>query len=190
MLDLYLLVIGQDQEECDLFQSEVDCELHNIQNPEDRSIAAIANEHLDKCERSVFGLVHPDVVLNPGALQSFVDTALSGAVCGIVGRDMENRYRWCYKTPDPVSTLDDCSVFFRKDSGLRFDSETCDTFYAYVTDLCLQAHFRGIPVLVPPADANHVGRRFFTEKLTHKAAWLECLARVREKWAGVEFTTT
>lgn len=191
MLDLCLLVIGQNQAECEEFdRASVDCEVQLVTNEDDRPMATVANEYLDKCDRAVFGLIHPDVSFGPGGLQAFFESALAGNVCGIVGRDMRGAYRWCYEHPGPVSTLDDCSVFFRRDSGLWFDEETCNTFYAYVPDLCLQAHARGIPVIVPTAQAKHTGKRFFTEHEVRRIGWDETLARVKAKWAGTEFQTT
>ena len=191
MLDLYLLVLGQDQAECDEFSLEnVDCDLHIVTNEADRSMASIANWHLKRCQRAVFGLIHPDVSFGAGGLEALHASAAVGNVCGVVGAPLKGRYRWCYANPGKVSTLDDCSVFFRPDSGLRFDAETCDTFYAYVSDLCLQAHAKGIPVVVPSAQANHKGKRYFTDKTKRQAEWHAGLEKVREKWPSVEFTTT
>jgi len=191
MLDLYLLVIGKDQAECGEFNSSgLDCEVALVANPEDRPMAVVANEHLRQCTRAVFGLIHPDVSFGLGGLQAFCDCAASGKVCGIVGRGLDGEYRWCTAGAVPVSTLDDCSVFFRPDSGLRFDEEVPDPFQGYVTDLCLQAHRAGIPVVVPEAQANHVGKRFFTDYEARQYGWNACLERIRQKWPGVEFVTT
>jgi hypothetical protein len=184
-------VIAQDQAECDQFdKANVDCEICLVANTEDRPMAAIANEYLERTSRAVFGLIHPDVSFNPGALWAFYHTAMGGNVCGVVGRNQKKEYVWCYDKPGPVSTLDDCAIFFRRDLGIRFDAAACDSFYAYVTDLCLQAHQRGIPVVVPLAQANHRGRRYFTEHDAHYDAWYSYILKLRQKWAGVEFETT
>ena len=45
-------------------------------------------------------------------------------------------------------------MFFRRDSGLWFDAVNFDGFHMHVEDLCMQAHAKGIPVLVPPASAS------------------------------------
>lgn len=191
MLDLYLLVIGQDEAECAIFDGkDADCELHVVTNSEDRSIAVVANEHLKKCSRTVFGLIHPDVSFESGALDAFHAAALAGQVCGLVGRGLDGMYYWCHQNPGKVSTLDDCSVFFRADSCLTFDEQLCGSFYCYVTDLCLQAQKRDIPVVVPAAKANHVGKRFFTDYGARQAGWNECLDRLRKKWGDTPFMTT
>lgn len=191
MVDLYLLVIGQTQAECEEFdKSNVDCEVCLVANPENRSMAAIANEHMERTRRAVFGLIHPDVTFEPGAIQAFYDAAMAGNVCGVVGRNLEKEYVWCHDNPGHVSCLDDCSIFFAKSAGLKFDEVLCDSFYAYVSDLCIQAHQRGIPVIVPAAVANHRGRRFFTEHDAHYDAWFSYILKIRQKWPGVEFVTT
>jgi hypothetical protein len=185
------VVIGQDPLECDEFNPlHADCELHVVMNSEDRAIAAIANEYLMQTEKAVFGLVHPDTKLGPGALQIFYETAMAGFMCGIVGRDLGQVYRWCCAVDGLVSTLDDCSVFFRRDAGLAFDAAVFDSFHAYVPDLCLQAQAQGIKSMVPPADATHTGRRFFTDHDRHQSQWDTYLERLRRKWAGVVFATT
>jgi hypothetical protein len=191
MLDLYLLVVGQDDAECAEFNAaNVDCDLHVVANPENRPLAAIANEHMGLSTCSVFGMVHPDVFFGPGALAAFHAAASSGQLCGLVGRNLKGEYRWCYEGPGPVYALDDCSVFLRPDCGLRFDEHVPDAFQGYVTELCIQAQQRGVPVVVPEADAKHPGKRFFTDYEGRQTKWNACLERIRQKWPGVEFITT
>ena len=57
--------------------------------------------------------------------------------------------------PCPVSTLDSSCIFFPTNLALRFDEQTFDGFHLHGEDICLQAHAKGIPVLVPAANAWH-----------------------------------
>jgi len=194
MLDLCLVVVGQDRYECRSFdRTHVDCELHLVAN-QNRSTASIANGMLAKSNCAVFGLVHPDVRFGPGATRVFYNTALAGSVCGVVGKNPEfpypENYVHCSRNPGPVVVLDDCSVFFRKDSGLTFDAKTFTAWSAYVPDLCLQARERKIPIVVPLADAKHKGTRYFTDYKVHNAHWEEQVSKLRAKWPGVDVATT
>ena len=194
MLDLCLVVVGQDRYECRSFdRTHVDCELRLVPN-QNRSTASIANEMLAKTNCAVFGLVHPDVRFGPGATRVFYTTALAGNVCGVVGKNPEfpypMNYIHCSRNPGPVVVLDDCSVFFRKDSGLTFDAKTFTARSAYVPDLCLQAQVMGIPIVVPHADAKHKGTRYFTDYKVHNAHWEDQVGKLRAKWSGVDVVTT
>lgn len=150
------------------------------ENTEGRSMADIGNEFLDGCD--VFGLCHADVGFGPGALSSFVASAATGLVCGIVGTSYDGEYVWCHGVDKPVDVtiLDACSVFFRPDSGLRFDATTFDGFHLYTEDLCLQARYHGFGVQVIPGDAGHQGSS------TPKAGWLrdycKYAKRLQTKW--------
>lgn len=136
------------------------------------------------------GVCHADTRYSIIALERFKDTALTGKVCGMVGRHLQGGYIWSKDVTRPVevSTLDCCSVFFRRDSGLRFDEETFDGFHCYVEDLSLQAHAKGIPVVVPPAKASHL------EESTRNPEWQADYKIYRKrlaiKWAGTVFETT
>jgi hypothetical protein len=99
-------------------------------------------------------------------------------------------YVRCTLNPGPVSVLDDCSVFFRRDSGLTVDAVTFKAWSAHVPDLCLQAHARGIPVVVPAADASHKGTRYFRDYQQHNAHWEIQVAKLRAKWPDVQVVTT
>jgi hypothetical protein len=139
-------------------------------------MAAIGNHYLEDCW-DVFGMVHADTTFHPSALESFWRTARLGAVCGMVGIDTKKRYHWSkdIRSIQPVETLDCCSVFFRKDSGLRFDAKTFDGFHCYVEDLCMQAHAKKIPVVVPPAQAAHA------EDSTNDSVWRGDYFRYKDK---------
>ena len=154
-------------------------------------LSRLANQYLRITDSPVFGLCHADCTFGPGSLEHFRRVAREGAVCGIVGIDLKRQYRWCREQrighPAMVSTLDCCSVFFRRDSGLEFD-ERLDGFHAHVEDLCLQARAHGIPVVVPYANAGH------SERSGGDARWFaDCLryrAQVRAKWPGVRVEMT
>lgn len=190
MLDLCLVVVGADKHECKSFNlKHVECELHLVINNGDAT-SAIANRFLNRSSKTVFGLVHPDVKFGIGATRVFYGSALSGNVCGVVGRTIGLRYRWCGHNPGLVYALDDCCVFFRKDSGLTFDDVTFDKWSAHVPDLCFQAHAKGIPVVVPKATASHRGTRYFLGYQHHIKDWEVAVQKLRGKWPDIQVVTT
>lgn len=158
-------------------------------------LACLANSALELVTEEVFGLLHADVYFDsPLArlagqqwepdLSILYRTAMDGAVCGIVGADLTDvRYRWGngLKEPWPVSCLDGCSLFMRRNIGLRFDSATFNGFHCHVEDLCLQAHQRGVPVIVPPVKAEHKGESTFEPKWQAQYFWYR--KKLEEKWA-------
>ena len=156
---------------------------------------AVFNRVLDRTLCDVVAVVHADTTFGPGALTTFARTAAEGKVTGLVGR-MSGQYAngqgyaWSknLKEETAVSTLDACSVFLRRDSRLRFDEVTFDSWHCCVEDVCLQAAERGIPIIVPVAHAHHHGGTYLDLK------WQEAYRKAREKlvikWAGVEFNTT
>jgi hypothetical protein len=168
-------------------------------NYRNQPLAEIANWHLISC-REIFGLCHADALFGPGALDVFAQTAGEGAVCGMVGRSGADpaTHVWSVhklhldQHPNfkegPISTLDAVSVFFRRDSGLRFDAVNFDGFHMHVEDLCMQAHEKGIPVVVPPAQASTNCSTPFAGK------WAtDCLMyrdRLRKKWKPAKIATT
>ncbi len=196
--DLTLVVIGKDQAALESFdRSHVDSgDLRLIANTAGRALAAIANEEM-QTSRPLFGLVHADAVFGRGALEAFVADARAGAVCGIVGRDADGCYRWCYHRPEfaegivrgagPVVTLDGCAVFFRMGRGLSFDAETFDSYHCHAEDLCMQAHARGIPVLVSSAAATHASQ---LPTAQWRAAYAPYRERLERKWQGHQVMTT
>jgi hypothetical protein len=201
LIELTLVVVGKDDAALAEFGAPGRAFFRMIANDCGESLAAIANRELADTRTAVFGLCHADVVFGYGALDSFVRHVKQGYVCGMVGRDREGAYRCCsrpehydrgagalFTGPGPVVTLDSMAVFFRADSGLRFDAATFDGLHCHVEDLCLQAAERGIPVLVPPANAYH------REHAPPHAKWMEEYFRYRGrlslKWAGKEFYTT
>ncbi len=210
-IDMTLVVVAKDGADMAAFHREYTHnvrELISIVNHDNHSIAFIANRYLAACMSAVFGVCHADANFGPGALRALFACASSGAVCGIVGQT--NTFRephnlvWCSEwqnpsasqieagwpahpsDPCPVSTLDCCCVVLPTALGLRFDEETFDSFHCYAEDLCIQAHSRGIPVLVPPANAGHLcpnvnGPNWGTQRDVYY--W-----RLKEKWPHVDFS--
>lgn len=189
---LALVVVAATQADLDRFdRSHIgDATLIAIVNTARESLARIGNRYLASVRSPVLGLVHADTTFGPGALAALTAAAERGAVAGLVGRDVEGVYRWSAKNPGAVSTLDACSVFLRRDSGLRFDEQTFDGLHCHVPDLCLQAQQAGIPVVVPAADAAHRG----TKGTPTWPAWYReyegYQERLLAKWQGVRFMTT
>ena len=194
MLDLTLVVVAKDRKSMDQFKLDHvnPADLVLVVNSEGKPLSSIGNKYLDNSECAVFGLVHADVVFGPGSLEVLLRTAAAGSVCGVVGRNPdisgERGYIWANKNPGPVSTLDSASCFFRRDLGLRFDEKTFDSFHLHVEDLCIQAGQRGIPIVVPAADAYHDAHE------VNGRLWLDqywsYYPRLQAKWPGVRFGTT
>lgn len=193
---LTLVVIGKDQESTARFDtSYVDCDLRLIANTKNRALSAIANEQIATSER-VFGLVHADTVFRKHALEAFATDAENGHVCGIVGRAQTGEYRWCFKPygyaegivrgPGLVCTLDGCSVFFRRDTGLRFDEITFNGLHCHVEDLCMQANARSISVIVSSADATHASQ---LPSPAWQAQYMPYRAKLNQKWGRQVVTT-
>jgi hypothetical protein len=189
-MGMTLVVVGKNEEAFSRFEgndlggASTVALLPNLRR---EPLSVIGNRFLNPEDVDVLGLVHADTWFGPGALQTFRRVAFAGAVCGIVGRDIEGVYRWCNVNPGPVSTLDCCGIFFRRDLGLRFDEQLCTSFHMHAEDLCLQAQSRKIPVVVPRARAGHYG-------IGGRGEWALEYARFRKalcaKWSGVKFATT
>lgn len=188
-----LIVVGKDLTSVERFTlaPTVGLDVIRVANYEHEPLAAIGNRFLELAWRTdVVGLCHADVQFESLCeLRRFFKAAADGVVCGIVGRQAcrEYRNRWCHENPGFVSTLDSCSVFLRKDTRLRFDEKTFDSFHCHVEDLCLQARAKGIEVVVPAAKATHTAPLPTPEWQAEWAVYREKLAR---KWKGVEFYTT
>jgi hypothetical protein len=190
-VNLTLVVVAKDQADLRAFDLTHVNGVHLVllSNEAREPLSAIGNRYLDRSSAPVFGLVHADCWFGPESLAAFTAAALSGHVAGIVGVSLPNmRYQWCHENPSWVSTLDSCSVFFRRDLGVRFDEQTFDGLHCHVEDICLQARARGLLVSVPPADARH------RSATANGQAWLDDYCRYRqrlaEKWRGVAFATT
>lgn len=213
--NLVLVVVGKDQSSVDAFakahvhlvraRDAGALDLRLVANQQARSLASIGNREIDEtmsssCFRRVVGLVHADCVFAEGALEVFVEVALGGRVCGIAGRDMGKGNRWACNIrefhdgpvasllPGTVSTLDSNSAFFRLDLGLRFDESAFDGMHCHVEDLCLQAHERGFPAVVPAANATHRGDS--AGRPGWRAQYLVYRKRLAAKWPYIRFETT
>ena len=213
---LTLVVVAADQERAKVFDwTHVNAaEAVLVINYENMPLSVIGNTYLlgDRTplgSRPIFGLCHADVPFGPGALDALAACAGEGNVCGVVGMNPDLKEDspgrnpgatketqrwgevWSNQNPGPVSTLDSAAVFFRRDSGLRFDSVNFDGMHLHVEDLCLQAQAKGIPVVVPAADATHLSNPALND---WNDWWHEdyrrYFVRFREKWKGVRFGTT
>jgi hypothetical protein len=201
-----VLVVAANEADLDKFRARHDDPRFTLMvNQPTKSLAKIGNELIALSKADVVGLIHADCVLGPGAIDQFTMAASAGALCGIVGRDLQGRYRWSGRHPDElvpggwapgspglVSTLDCCSVFMPRNLTIRFDEATFNGFHCHVEDLCLQARQRGIMVIVPAAQAEHPVH----PDLAHDgyASWILQYQFYRQKlsnkWRSVRFMTT
>lgn len=170
-LQIAVLVIGKNDEDIATFKAknphvENEARMVYVSNPGRKlgGTAAIANPFLDAATEDVVGVVHADTVFGEGSLRVFARAAVDhNAVVGIVGRKQPDPdqpfsgYVWCSEGGGYVSTLDSCSLFFRRSLGFRYDGATFDDFHCVSEDICLQAASRGIPSFVPSANASHLG---------------------------------
>lgn len=197
MPTLSLTVVAKNHEELAAFSLEhvrdsVD-ELVLLSNPDARfgGYGAIGNHALTTSRCDIVGLVHADVTLGPGALESFAREAATGAIAGMVGITRDGEYVWCRAVQEPrtVSTLDSCSCFVKRDTLVRFDEKTFDSFHCCVEDFCLTAAAAGLPTRVPPAPGcDHLGTNW--PKPDWMADYSMYRRRLMEKWIGRDFRTT
>jgi GT2 family glycosyltransferase len=210
--DLTLVVVGSDEQNMRRFDLS-HCgaaETMLVINYGNVALSVIGNVALSWLRPgAVLGLCHADVFFGPGALDAMAQCAGEGNVCGVVGMNPDLKEDspgrnpgatketqrwgevWADKNPGPVSTLDSAAVFFRRDSGLLFDSVNFDGMHLHVEDLCLQAQQRGIPVVVPAANATHYSNPNLNnwEDWWHKD-YRRYYERFRMKWQGVRYGTT
>lgn len=204
-MSLSLLVIGKSYAECMEFHSRNAGllpirELILLDNHGARygGLGTIWNSYMTgqgKMRGTTVGMVHADTVLSPGFLENvLVETEQNGAVAGIVGRSMQGFYLWSKEQTktEPVSTLDGCSMFVAVDTVLKhnlsFDTAVFDSFHCCVEDFCLSAAHAGVPIVVPPGEAEHEG------KSTNDSKWLRDYGKYRrlleEKHIHTLFKTT
>lgn len=220
--DLTLVVVGLNEANMRLFDLTHcgAAETILVINHQDEPLSWIGNRWLFDTgapsfpypagRRPIFGLCHADTYFGPGALDAFAQCAGEGNVCGVVGMNPDLKEDspgrnpgatkqtqrwgevWSNQNPGPVSTLDSASVFFRRDSGLRFDSVNLDGMHLHVEDLCLQAsQLKGMPVVVPAANASHIGNPNLQDwNDWWHADYRKYYERFREKWKGVRYGTT
>lgn len=191
-MQLTLLAIGKNEASLKSFDQESigGTELVLLANTKHEPLSTIANRHLAN-SREVFGLCHANTIFGLGSLDIFVKTALEGKICGIVGKDIDGKYRWCSLNPGKVSTLDGLAVFFPVRYKLQFDDKTFDGFHCHVEDLCLQAQKMGIEIVVPAANASHKDtNRTPSESEAWQRDYWNYRAILGNKWKGTTFHTT
>jgi hypothetical protein len=205
---LCLIVMGKDTEAfekmdfLDVAKREVD-ELILIKTKDARfgGMGAVFNRVLDRTLCEIVGTVHTDTTFAPGSLTTFAKTAAAGKVTGIVGRALgcnpfggdiggdKGWYTWSkgVSSETEIGCLDGCSLFIRRDSGLRFDEETFPHFHCGIEDVCMQARAKGIPIVVPACYAHHHSGETGTylEPTWQKVYW-ETRKRLAAKWPGWE----
>jgi cephalosporin hydroxylase len=201
---LCLVVCGSSHEKIKAFLSrspdaiyEVD-DLRLIVTTDKRfgGLGSVGNAQLASTRCDVFGMCHADCVFEQGSLKAFAAAAAKVAVTGLVGRSLDGAYVWSKDRsegpPAPVSTLNSCSVFFRKDSSLKFDPETFDSYHCIVEDLCCLAQSLGIPVIVPAAKANHLSDNWSNNHDAWMKQYWPYLQKLAEKWKDLPggFQTT
>jgi len=119
------------------------------------------NDGIDKAANDLIVCAHQDVVFPVAWVKRFLtklqELESQGVPLGIVGcagitskgEPAGHIYRhdreFCapHALPAKVETLDEMLISFRKSSGLRFDPQL-PSFWGYSTDLCLQAHLKGL----------------------------------------------
>lgn len=195
-LTLTLVVLGRDTHDLSVVRAIEADEVILLSNPEAKfgGLSKIGNWYLDHSRGDVVGLIHADVVLSHCASYQLAESALKNGLSGIVGKSLETGNSvWGYNV-DPgmevlVSTLDSCAVFIRRNSCLRFDVETFDSFHMCVEDLCLQAGHNHLKVVVPNVIACHLPTEDRPDREFWRQEHTRYLLRLKEKWAGTEFST-
>lgn len=156
----------------------------------------VSQRALDGTHSFVFGICHADTLFRGEALKTFRDVAAVGNVTGMVGRTYpDGAYHWSKNGGiHSPSCLDGCSIFFRRDTGLRFDYQRFDGFHCVGEDIALAARLRGIPLVIPHADAEHASTSNFPPGKDHsrgQPAWLKdyygYVASLQAKYPTLKF---
>jgi len=201
MIGLSLLVTSKDTRGLREFLAANQSKLDEIQElclliANGRSQAEIANRFAARASNEIVGIVHSDCNFAEGDFTTLTKTAAAGKVTGLVGaRLLEPHEDWTKKEvwgkmvlkETPVSTLDGCSVFFQRDIPVSFDP-TFSGFHLVVEDFCLSAAEQGIPIVVPPVNANHIGQS--TRKPEWQREYAKWKEKLRKKWDGKIYETT
>jgi hypothetical protein len=174
---------------------------HQILVQKDYSSAAKAyNEAIERADNDLMVFVHQDVVL-PEAWLSQLELALAQlqatdaawGVLGCWGMGHEGTAHGCiyspgpgllggpFDRPEPIQTLDEIVLIFRRSSGLRFD-DSLPHFHFYGTDICMRAAKMGMRSYVIPAYCVHNTNHYlvlpseFYESCRHiKRTWKDAL---------------
>jgi hypothetical protein len=160
------------------------------------SAAKAYNDAIDRAENDLLVFVHQDVILTDFWL-SQLERALSHLETsdpnwGVVGSYGVSRcgvgHGWVcspgpgligkpFDCPEPVQTLDELVLVFRKSSGLRFD-EDLPHFHLYGTDICMTASKLDRKCYAIPALCVHNTDHY----LVLPDEFYVCCRYVRKKW--------
>lgn len=160
------------------------------------SAAKAYNEAIDRADNDLMVFAHQDMVF-PSTWLAELDKALvqleatdpQWGVLGCCGVTSEaGVHVWVYDPtqgllghsfdhPEPIQTLDEIVLIFRKSSGLRFD-ENLPHFHLYGTDICLRAAKMGMNSYAISAFCVHNG----PYHLSLPKEYYECYRYVRKKW--------
>lgn len=201
MTSLALCVVAKNRQELNdwlivhadnLWQAD---ELFLVDNERGRfgGYGHVAERALAASRSFVFGLSHADTAYRGTALLTFRDTAAAGNVAGMVGRPLNGQYVWCGSGGiHGPSCLDGCSIFFRRDSGLAFDTVNFDGFHCVGEDIALSARSKGIPLVIPHADADHASTsNFVPGQPPGNKAWLtdyeKYCDRLKKKYPNLQY---
>lgn len=139
-----------------------------------KSAPRILNETARKAKFDHLMFVHQDVTLDSPSWLADVQKTLprlgSFGAAGVAGRNSKNMFASVLhgnppkpvgahrlKRPVPVQTLDGCLMIVPKAVFLEqgFDEATCDGWYLFVADYCLDLARRGLNVYVLPQKIYH-----------------------------------
>jgi len=161
-----------------------------------RSAGNAYNDAIGKSQNEFLIFVHQDMIL-PERWMSELETSLDyldkqdpvWGVLGCYGKTQDDGGRGYvyqagpgiigtpFERPEPVQTLDEIVLIFRKSSGLKFD-ETLPHYHLYGTDICLQAQRLGRTSYAIPAFCIHNSNQGFILP----KEFYECYWHVRNTW--------
>jgi len=126
------------------------------------SAAAAYNDAIERSANQMMVFIHQDMYLPEkwlcdlqAALERLQADDPNWGVLGCSGKTRDNEDRGYvyshgvgivgqpFESPQPVQTLDEIILIFRKSSGLQFD-EALPSFHMYGSDICLTAASRGM----------------------------------------------
>ena len=171
---------------------------HEILVQEDFASAGRAyNYGLDRASNDLLIFIHSDMFLPEAWIQQ-LEAALqyleradpNWGVLGCWGARRSGEYLghiystgWgilgnAFEKPEPVQTLDEIILIFRKSSGLRFD-ESLPHFHFYGTDICMRAAKRGMTSYAMSAFCIHNT----AQTLLLPDEFYRCYWHVRRTWS-------
>lgn len=162
------------------------------------SASAAYNSAFDDARSDILVFVHQDVYL-PARWLERVDDAIraldeTGVQWGVLGsfgskRDAAGGVGRVFTnglglhgnpigSPEPVETLDEIVLIFRKSSGLRFDPDL-PYFHMYGVDICLSARDAGLTNYAIPGFCVHNTNQL----LELPSEFYRCYRFIKRKWA-------